>query len=719
MTWIPRAVSLRARLRLLLLALLLVGLPPLAAAQEGLVIRQLRFQGNKSIDRVTLANAIETTKSSAFATLPIIRALGLGTKRYLRERALERDVERIRLLYRITGYLEVHVDTLIRRTATDAYITFRITEGRPVLLTRLVIEGVDSLPLPDPQRLLEDLPIQEGDVFNRALLRVAADTLADRLRERGYPMAAVFLADRVVDSAAYRVEIALDVEAGRRMDIGSIRVEADVPGDSSLVREFLTTRPGRRYRHSDLIRSQNNLAFSDLFRFVTVEIDSTNFTPESEALPLVVRVARGSKQRVAASAGYGTYDCFRGSLGWTGRNVLGRGRIVDLSSRFSKIGVGSPTDWGLSQNALCGRLLEDSIGSSRLNYTMSASLRRPGLLGPNSSGLFTVFAERGSVFDVYAREEVGASVHLTRETTRRIPLTLGYRLAYGQTFADDANFCAYFNACNQNDVRVLRERRRRGTLTLTLSRLLVNNPLDPSRGSSMGLQLAYSGSPTSSQEFQRFTRVTGDAAFYYPLARNLVLATRLRAGFLASPTVDFGAGGAGRVPYAPPDQRFYAGGPNDVRGFDGNQLGPLVYVFFDRRPFDSIPEPDTVMTPNRGLTVSPTGGNRMVIGSVEIRFPAPIFTGWKMAAFLDAGSVWEDRPMQAVPIRIRATPGLGLRVPTPLGPARVDVAYNPFGLPDGDLFWFASDGRLVRIVPNIPAPSRTRFTFHFAIGQAF
>jgi outer membrane protein assembly factor BamA len=108
-----------------------------------------------------------------------------------------------------------------------------------------------------------------------------------------------------------------------------------------------------------------------------------------------------------------------------------------------------------------------------------------------------------------------------------------------------------------------------------------------------------------------------------------------------------------------------------------------------------------------------------VIGSVELRFPAPIFTGWKMAAFLDAGSVWEDRQTQSVPIRIRATPGVGLRVPTPLGPARVDIAYNPYGLPPGDLYWFASDGRLVRIVPNIQPAKRTRLTFHFAIGQAF
>ena len=30
--------------------------------------------------------------------------------------------------------------------------------------------------------------------------------------------------------------------------------------------------------------------------------------------------------------------------------------------------------------------------------------------------------------------------------------------------------------------------------------------------------------------------------------------------------------------FIPPEQRFYAGGPNDVRGFDRNELGPVVYV---------------------------------------------------------------------------------------------------------------------------------------------
>lgn len=704
----------RARLRFLLLGFFLSGLSQAAAAQDGLVIRRLSFQGNSAIDDLTLANSIETTNSDAFATLPLLRELGLGNKRTLRARALETDVERLRVLYRFSGYLEVGVDTIIRRTTEDAYVTFVISEGRPVRLALFGIRGLDSISRGEDA--IENLPLREGDVFNRRLLQASADTIANRLRDRGYPLVQLRLDSLRVDSAAYQGRVWLVVEPGPLLTIGPITVEgAEQPGDSSFVRDFLTTQPGRVYRQSDLLRSQRNLALSELYRFVSVDIDSAGFSRDSSTVPLLVRVNPGPRQRISTSVGYGTYDCFRGSIGWTGRNALGRGRILDLSARFSKLGVGGPTDWGLEDSPLCGRLDEDPIGSETLNYGVSASVRRPGFLSPSNNLTLSLFAELGSEFGVYSREEFGVSVQLTRETASRIPVTFGYRLAFGSTSADDADFCAYFNACNSDDIAVLRDRQRRGTLSVGLSSLRVNNVLDPTRGTSVGLQVAYSGALTGSEELQRFTRVTGDAAVYRPLNRDLVLAARIRAGMLFAPTVEL-AGQGGSAPYAPPDQRFYAGGPNDVRGFDGNQLGPVVYVFFEE-----VTDPDLSELPTEGVTVSPLGGNRVLVGNLELRLPSPLFpTRTHLAAFVDVGSVWEDTPDGAAePIRIRATPGVGLRVATPLGPARLDLAYNGYGLPPGDFFRFSSDGELIQVVPGYELPKSKGITVHFAIGQAF
>ena len=58
-------------------------------------------------------------------------------------------------------------------------------------------------------------------------------------------------------------------------------------------------------------------------------------------------------------------------------------------------------------------------------------------------------------------------------------------------------------------------------------------------------------------------------------ARDVVFSWRVRGGAIFAPSVDV-ATQTGN--FIPPEQRFYAGGPNDVRGFDRNELGPVVYV---------------------------------------------------------------------------------------------------------------------------------------------
>ena len=71
----------------------------------------------------------------------------------------------------------------------------------------------------------------------------------------------------------------------------------------------------------------------------------------------------------------------------------------------------------------------------------------------------------------------------------------------------------------------------------------------------------------------------------------------------------------------------------------------------------------------------------------------------------------------------RYTPGVGLRIATPVGPARVDLAYNPYNPPRGVLFLAHPDS--ANIIPLAtdyasPAPSFFgRLRVHVAIGQAF
>ena len=686
----------------------------LQAQEADLVVRRLNFEGNASITNEVLAAAISTTRSSWFARSFWVRWLGLGEKRYFDEEEFRRDVIRLHVLYRRSGFPNAQVDTTVKRDPENVYITFRIKEGEPMVVTSLAVTGLDSLPAWLQRITTLDLPLQEGDPFNRYLMQANADSIERRLRDRGYPSAAVFSSFEA-DRAKLVARVTLDAAPNRRAVIGGVDVVGVRRIDTSVVRDLLVARPGRRYSQDELLLSQQNLYKSDLFRYATVNIDSAEFQPGADTVPLMVQVNESRRRRIRGSLGYGTEDCFRGGLGWTSRNFLGsNGRLLDLTSRVSKVGVGDPTDWGLREG-ICPSSRNDSIGSRVLNYNLGATVRRPAFLSATTNLSVSLYTERRSEFQVYLRRETGTTITLRREQLRRrIPLSLAYNLSYGRTEATEVSFCASFNACTEDVVALLRQNRVLAILTGTATLPRVNNLLDPSRGSIKSLEVAVSSRFLGSASFQQFTRVVADAAWYRSLGRTVVLSWRVRGGTIFSPTVDVASE---RGSFIPPEQRFYAGGPNDVRGFNRNELGPVVYVV-SKVQVDSAGGVVQDINPD-SVQVSATGGNTLAIGNVELRLPSPVFgSRLRLAAFVDAGSAWQRGDRDPV---IRVTPGVGIRLATPLGPARLDVAYNPYRLQSGPLFQFNANGELT----EVPGGERYvldrdgKFTFHFAVGQPF
>ena len=174
------------------LALLLAAAAPLGAQETPRVVRQLRFDGNSALSSEVLASAIATTNSSWFARVIPFRWLGLGEKRYFDEQEFKRDVVRLQVLYRRSGYPHAEMDTVVRREPANVYITLKIREGEPIRVTSLTVTGLDTLPEKLRRETLVDLPIQAGDPFNRFIMQATADTITRRLKDRGRPAARVF-----------------------------------------------------------------------------------------------------------------------------------------------------------------------------------------------------------------------------------------------------------------------------------------------------------------------------------------------------------------------------------------------------------------------------------------------------------------------------------------------------------------------------------------------
>ena len=135
-----------------------------------------------------------------------------------------------------------------------------------------------------------------------------------------------------------------------------------------------------------------------------------------------------------------------------------------------------------------------------------------------------------------------------------------------------------------------------------------------------------------------FFKFTTDHRYYWQFWRDAVLASAIRFGY------EKGLRG-NRDREIISFERFYAGGSNTVRGYPERGLGPED-EFGNHR------------------------GDVLFVLNTELRFPIYRFIGG--AVFLDTGNVW-DKFSDIQEVLPRVAIGSGVRLETPLGPARVDM----------------------------------------------
>ena len=183
------------------------------------------------------------------------------------------------------------------------------------------------------------------------------------------------------------------------------------------------------------------------------------------------------------------------------------------------------------------------------------------------------------------------------------------------------------------------------------------DPIDPRTGTYNTIDTELASKALGSEA--DFVRIFGRSYWYWELPNNTVLVAAGRAG-LAVPLADS---------IVPLPERFFAGGATTLRGFGRNDAGPT------------------------DINGNPLGGEVLLIGNVELRFP--IRSSFGAVIFMDVGNVFADVDSVALD-EFRETLGVGVRYTTPIGPLRLDWGH---------------------LLDKRTGEDGARL--HFAIGQAF
>ena len=666
---------------LVALAALLWAAP---GAGQRIEVRDLRFEGAEPFTPAELASAIATTATTCRNPVYeiFLCPLGIGVeKAYLSAGSLEADALRLKVYYYERGFRDagIHVDTTRIEDGVD--VTFRIRPGQPVRVARIDLQGAPNGISTDP------LPIAVGAPFDVVAYEATRDTLLGRLRGSGYARARVLVGYRIERDDPHAADLSYSVVPGRPMRFGAIRVEGTVETSPALVHRMLTFSEGELYDRDALLQSQRNLYGLQIFRHAVVDADIG--TPSDSLIPVTIRVAEGNMRRVRAGAGANNVECGTVEGRWTSRNFLGDGRRLSATGRLGNLLIDD-----------CAFLVDERYTSyDDLTGVINLDFSQPWFFGPRNNIGIGLFAERRNVPEVFVRSAAGGYVAVGRSLGGDAALSLSYRPEITELSTHqrgDLFFCVNFVGCTFQDVAVLRDPHTLSPVALSFSVDRTDGLFAPSTGYTLQADLEHAGSYTLS-EFA-YTRLLGEGIAYLGEPGGVVLATRIRGGIGWAHS-----GGAGSATLGlNPQKRFFAGGPNSVRGFDQYRLGPTVlgidavpYLVRSGDPAGEAPsgagcsarEVNDLSCDVAGLAASspalfglrPSGGEVLLEGNVEIRFPLPILGGkLRGAAFVDAGQVWRTRSDVSLD-EILATPGVGLRYYSPIGPIRVDAAFNPRG----------------------------------------
>lgn len=602
--------------------------------------------------------------------------LGLPPGELFTDARLDAAESAVRRAYLDRGFPDVRVSSAVEEAGdaassgdarSDRVVEPRLAviEGERFTVASVRFEGREAL---TEGAVLEASGLTEATPFVATRVITASDAIESLYQRSGYRDV------RVVPSVARSglsggVDVLFRIVEGPRTVTDRVIVTGNRRISTDTIRREIALDAGAPLGVDQLVEIQRRVAALGLFRRVQV---SEATQPGSTSRDVVVTVDEAAPTTIGYGGGIevGTQSVSstdstdeRLRLAWRTffqigrRNLFGKNRSVNLFTRAS-----------LRRKNIALTPDDESLGFNE--YRVIGSFQEPRLFDTFANGQISGFLEQ-TIRASFSFARKGAQGEITHPIRRGV--TLVGRFTYDNT--------RLFDEALQPQDRPLIDRL---FPQVTLSKISFgalrdtrDGPLDPTRGALIGVEQTMAVRMLGSEV--GFSKSFLQAAMYrrLPGTERVIWAARAQVGLAR------GFERVARTPDAPvvsdlpASERFFAGGAITVRGFALDRLG------------------DEATLRDDGF---PTGGNGLVIINTEVRLPV-----WKSlgaALFLDAGNVFQRVSDMSLG-ELRASPGLGLRYRSPLGPVRVDLG-------------FKLDRRRFR------NGTREQLTaFHISIGQAF
>jgi len=636
-------------------------IPPAAigitfAVKEGPKVKvgKIKFQGNKNINARTLRAAMKNLKPIGIPHSIFLEAIFAKTYDATK---LNEDAERVRAEYQNRGYFKVVVDdpkTEIHDTGHAGFhipllqggpgkavdITMPIDEGDKYTLAKIDFKHNQAVKDTRPLRAL--FPIKDGEVFSREKISKGLENLRKAYGELGY-INFTSVPDTKFDDEKKLIFLDIDMDEGKQYYVRRIEFQGNTTTRDKVIRREIALEEGQVYNNRlwelSLLRL-NQLGYFEQLKPEDPNTTDRKLDEKNGTVDLTLKVHEKGKNSIGLNGGVsGLAGAFVG-LTYTTNNFLGLGETLQIQASIGN----RQRDllFGFTEPYMFDRPLQlgFTVYGRKFSFDQAQQL---SILSGQKLNLPSAYLQN---LQNYTQASVGFTVSAS------YPLHRSFK-RLGLTYSLDRSSLVALSNASQILFQDLAFRGISGPNSLEgiiTSKILPTfsfSTLDAAYAPHHGRSVYLGGEIAGLGGTVRSVRPIMEYKQFFPVQkRRNAVGIRFQGSFMT------GYGGL----VAPPFERFYLGGENDLRGFDIRSVSPV--AFLANKAIVPLVNPDGSSVPKdpRNPRLGPytvpvpidqivfPGGDLSLVGNAEYRIT--IFGPLAIAPFLDTGVDPILRPSQ-------------------------------------------------------------------------
>ena len=501
---------------------------------------------------------------------------------------------------RDTGHSGFHVPLIQHGAGKAMDITVPIEEGDKYQLGSITFKNNKSYP---NSKVLRNLfPIKDGEIFNRQKIAKGLENLKTFYASGGY-INFTSIPTPSFDEQKKLVSFDIDVDEGKQFSVRRIEFSGNTTTRDKVIRRELVLEEGHLYNEQYWklsIQRLNQLGYFEQIKPDDPTVTERHLDEKEGTVDLTLKLREKGKNQIGLSGGVsGLAGSFIG-LSYTTNNFLGLGETLTVQANIGSLQ--RDIMFGFTEPYLFDRPLTAgfTVYGRKLTYDQA---RQSALI---TGQILNVSAAQLQSLQNYTQASKGFSLSTSyplHRSFKRVSATYSYDVsslvALTTASKNLFSFLAFSGVSGPNALN--------GIVTSKILLTYSKNSLDAALYPHSGTEYFLGGEISGLGGTVRTVRPIVEYKHHFPVQnRHNTVGIHFQGSFLS------GFGGL----VAPPFQRSYMGGENDVRGFDVRSVSPVAF----------LPTASSVSLRNPDGSIVPKDPSNPLSGPYTIRIPVDQIT---------------------------------------------------------------------------------------------